>query len=249
MIMRILKIAETLKSKSGISLLFVLGIMALLMAIGTSVLAAASANTGFALNQGIHNQAMILDDAVHKNIMYSLQHHGESPLWAELLMRIYLTNDPDFSGDAGIDDEIEIKIEFDGDDLDLYDGNVKLESVTVSFPTEWQSVIIDPAIPAYIPEYIPATPTDTDIELPRDRVPKSARMSAEMLVTVRIIIGEGTSRERTVISRATYRYTGGELSDDPDSDHHDNDEPDFSPPMQFVDYGEWRLLRHEKVGS
>ena len=135
------------------------------------------------------------------------------------------------------------------DDLDLYDGNVKLESVTVSFPTEWQSVIIDPAIPAYIPEYIPATPTDTDIELPRDRVPKSARMSAEMLVTVRIIIGEGTSRERTVISRATYRYTGGELSDDPDSDHHDNDEPDFSPPMQFVDYGEWRLLRHEKVGS
>jgi len=61
------------KNNSGASLLFVLGIMMFLLIIGTSVLLAASTNAGFATNQRERNQIKILDESIHKTIMFSLQ--------------------------------------------------------------------------------------------------------------------------------------------------------------------------------
>jgi hypothetical protein len=80
------------RGKSGASLIFVLGIMMMLMAIGFSVFAAASANRGAALRQTEHNAVLLLENSIHNNIRHSLQYgdgYKEDRLWNQLLQVLY----------------------------------------------------------------------------------------------------------------------------------------------------------------
>ena len=67
------RLIRILKNKTGASLVFVVGVMLLLLAVGVSALTAASSNAGFAQRQRQFNQVRILADSVHQNILFSLQ--------------------------------------------------------------------------------------------------------------------------------------------------------------------------------
>jgi hypothetical protein len=62
-----------LRDKSGVSLLIVLAVMLLIMAIGVSVLVAAGASMGFVRSQQEYNRVRLLEESVHRSIMYELQ--------------------------------------------------------------------------------------------------------------------------------------------------------------------------------
>lgn len=244
------KLVRILKDKTGASFMFVLGIMLLLMAIGVSVLVAASANVGFSLKQKEHSQIMILDESVHKNIMYSLQHDvaDDNFLSSQLVMTIYKANDPDLTSylPAGLTEmPLEVSI---ADGADLSSGNIKVEKITLSFPE--QNVIIMPPIPAI---YTPAEYDDegnliTDRQLDQEREPKTATVSATMIVTVAI-----NANGKITTTRGIYEYTGGKLADDPDAGGatHEDDESDAIFEMAFTSdgYGKWRLIKYENVDS
>lgn len=230
------------KNNSGTSLIFVLAVAMFLMAICASALVAAGANFGTSLNQKAYNQMCILSDSIHKNFMYSLQHDPEDTalLGAQLAEAVYRANDPDLTAGTGLTDfEMEwALLNKAGDEFDLEGSGIVMENVLLSFPV--QSVVITDEVPS-----IPPTGAITDDEgnllVPADpgypREPKTALVDAGMTVTVTFLI-EG----RRVTSLAVYEYTGGRFENltegDPES-------------MAFASggYGEWRLLKYEKLDS
>ena len=246
------EISKILKDKTGASLIFVLGIMLLIMAIGVSALVAASANTGFMLRQKEHNQILILDDAIHKNIMYSLQRDTASDglLSRQLVMAIYDARDPDppVSAPLAIFPDISLTISFDNG-LEAESNHIKVKSITLSFPeTLAEMVNITDPIPAV---YTPAVYDEegllvSESVLDKPREPKMATVNATMNVIVEI------SADGTIItSGAVYKYTGGVLSDDPDGVHFDDDS-DAEFEMILVPDGDgkcggWEMKKHEKV--
>jgi hypothetical protein len=245
------RVLSILKDKSGASLMFVLGIMLFLMAIGVSALVAASANAGFALRQKEYSQIRILDESIHNNIMYSLQHApgNEDFLSYQLVMALFEARD---SG-SNLED-IELTISIGGHDLrDENGGSIKVERVTLSFPE--QSVVIRPSTPAIPP--IPEMPEEVDpgtgLPIPGTgspgipgvpRTPMTATVNARMAVTVEL-----SARGRHVTSRSIYEYTGGRLSDDP-SGVYIWEEPPDSHPMGFESggHGRWEMISYENVG-
>lgn len=240
---------KILKEKTGSSIIFVLGIMLLLMAIGASALVAASANAGFVLKQSEYSRIAILDDAVHKNILYSLQHNpqDETLLSWPLVMAAYKANDPDLAGSyqaTGLAD-IPLSVSIDHG-VDLGSGNIKVESITLSLPE--QNVIITPPVPAVYTEVYDEEGNLAERILDTPREPKTATVNAAMTVTVEI-----NAKGKTITSRALYEYTGGKLADDPDAQGvtHTRVESDAVFEMTFTSdgYGKWRLIKHENVDS
>jgi hypothetical protein len=245
-----------LKSNSGFSLVFVLGIMLMLLTIGASVLAAAAANTGFTRAQRTHIQATLLDTAVHENIMYSLaSHSGEGSLWAQLVLDVY--NDPDMPPAV-----IEVGLYEHNLAAAAPGSNVRLATVTVAFPV--QDFFTENPVPAVFHKMLEDDGDGNEVEVSypvRDRIPGSATLAAEMEVTVAIIAWEDTMRQRTIVSTATYSYTGGRLSDDPEEKHDDEHQVNDYYGREYCEdcgrfiemifeddgYGKWRLLRHAKM--
>lgn len=240
------RILSILKDKTGASFIFVLGIMLLLMTIGISVLVAASANAGFVIKQKEHNQIMIMDDSVHKNIMYSLQHDASDDglLSVQLVKAVYEANDPDLTlsySPAGLADiPLEVNI---NNGVDLKSGNISVESITLSFPE--QNVIITPPVPA-VYENIYDDENLIGRTLASAREPQTATVDAKMVVTVEI-----NAKGKITTTRAIYEYTGGKFSDDPDGTSHAGDESGARFDMVFTSdgYGKWRLIKHENIDS
>ena len=248
-------IIKILKSKSGASLIIVLGIMLLLLSIGVSTLVAAEANSGFLFKQKEHSRIMILEDSVHQNILFALQREAIDPedeedlLSAKLARAIYEANDPYVMLSANPEGLDEITMDVSVGGVDLKDGgfgSIKLQSITLSFPRHEQIVIITPPIPAIWSPAVHDPDTGVQISpktLARPREPKTATVNATMIVTVKIDAGD-----RIVTSRAFYEYTGGELSDDPDDIYEEVDTTEVFP-MVFTDYGRWELINYEKADS
>lgn len=263
------RIMKILKDKSGISMIFVLGIMLLLMAIGVSVLVAASANTGFMLNQKEHNQILILDDAVHKNIMYSLQHNtsDNNLLSRQLIEAIYSACDPEPESmvpiSLGLLEDISLDIGFDEIGLEADNEKFEIKSITLSFPKTLNEMVIITLPVAAI--YYPAEDTVSvdDEGNPYNivkgaygftsRVPKTATVNAIMIVTVEIAVKDknNSANDKIITSKATYEYTGGFFSDDPNGLHADNDTLGEEFKMELIPdngkCGEWEMKKHEKV--
>ena len=167
-------IGEFNKDNNGASLIFVLAAMMLLFAVGTSVLVAASNTVGYLKQQKEHSQVMILDESVHKSIMYSLQADPFDPsdeekllprLSWQLVMALYEAKDDAFSADGLGVISLEAVIDTDGAPLDLMDADtdrdIYVNSISLSFPR--QEVIIIPAVPAIF-EDIYGIPGEDDEE-------------------------------------------------------------------------------------
>ncbi|MCL2052057.1 MAG: hypothetical protein FWG91_10080 [Lachnospiraceae bacterium] len=133
---------------SGASLLFVLGITLFLLAIGVSLMVAASTNAGYLSNQREFSQIKILDESIHRTIMYSLQdNENYGSLGFQLAMALYETHladeelpreeDPLVIYDAE-DDEHDEGIVISG--LDFADEEVTIRRVILSFPDQWVNI-------------------------------------------------------------------------------------------------------------
>lgn len=175
--------AKKLRGRRGASLIFVLGMMLCLMLISVSVLAAATANARYSVNQREHDQILLLDNSIQKNIMYSLQRDesDDNYLSFQLAKALY-----DAGADGGKLAEFDLDMSIDLSSTEM------TAAANLSFPQ--QTVDIMPAIP----------------ESPGiEGTPEIATISASMTVTVNIKHQNG----KEMTSVATYTYSGGELKD------------------------------------
>ena len=260
------KMKKTLDNKSGASLIFVLGVMLFLMAIGISTMAAAAANSVFIIRQNEYNEVMVLDKSIHENIMFSLQQQPDNSddrenylgyHFARYMLSEYKDNKDKPTPINGANDFV---ISLDGANISTLDNRINVV-VTFDFPFLFtDSFTINGPVPAF--------PEDDPVF---ERVPTIITMSAMMEVRVDIILREGTNDERIISSVAVYEYSGGVLSDDLDGDHEFDttgdvfwDDMEFIPSIPAIPgdpgdpedtgtpgtlggYGEWRLARYEVI--
>ena len=247
------RIKKTLKCKSGASIIFVVGIMMFLMAIGVSTMAAGASNAGALQRQNEYNRILLLSKSVHDNIMYSLQANPEDDVLlgyqlAYALFSAYdmMMREVEDELDQEIDplplkniiNKIQIRI---GEDL-LFDANypstdmIHVSGVTFKFPV--QDIVDSPAIMLYDSE-------DNIIEIIKPRTATiNARMVVEIEVTARDLRAD--SNDRRVLSRATYEYKNGRMIGIPVSDGLDED-PDYLMVYEPDGYGTWELVDYEIV--
>jgi len=227
----------------------VLGVMMFLMSIGVSTLAAAFANSGYIIRQSDFARVRLLSDSIHENIMHSLQHDPEDEelLGYQIAMAIFNANDGDGAGlptTTKEDEGLILVHSIDNLPITPLGSRIILESIKLSFPEQIISHIHGPE--PYEPQYPPPPATGDEIITPeRERVPRTAKLNASMIVEVIIRSGD-----RRITSIAFYRYTDGELSDDPDEMYSRVKEEDIPPlDMVFVpgEFGRWEMIRHEVI--
>ena len=238
------RITAILKGTSGVSLIFVLGVMMMLLLIGISLLIAAGANVGTNIRQNEFNRVMLLSNSIHRNIMYSLQADPENEglLANQLAWIIYNANDEKI-------DDITLDI-----DMDVEIPDSMSVSIILSFP--FHEVRTSESS-----DYVPGIEEDRYYDdgvwivieaVPEIlRVPETANIKAEMLVTV-VIESDALVRQgsRLVTTQAAYEYRGGFLTDDPYGIHQTNPNP-TGLEMAFAPdgFGIWSLISYETVES
>jgi len=219
------KFLKIIKSKSGASLMFVLGLMMLLLAIGVSVLTAASANYIMPLRQREHSRLLILEESVHKNIMHSLQTPGANNLSQAIAYEL-------LNGDRG--NEISLDIDFIGVDLPevMENTEITIEILDVAVnTTEAYNIVV-----GYVEVDVEEENEDGELvwvkklEPIYDRIPKTDIVNGDIAVTVTVEINGKRST-----STVTYKYEG----------------TGFNMGGVFEDStlkypGEWRLTKYEK---
>jgi len=238
------KIAAILKNTSGVSLMFVLGVMMMLLLIGASLLVAASSNVGTNIRQNEFNRVMLLSNSIHRNIMYSLQAEPENEglLANQLAWIIYKANEDDIN-------DITLGLDMDAD----IPASMSV-SIILSFPFHEVRVF---EASDYVPGIEESGYFDGDVWIPIaaipeiPRIPETAEIKAEMLITV-VIESNAMVREgsRLVTTQAAYEYRGGFLTDDPYGMHLTNPNP-TGLEMAFAPdgFGIWSLLSYETVES
>jgi len=191
------RIIEICSSKSGASLMCVMGIMLLLLAVGGSLMAAASANYGSNVRQNQYNAAVVLNDSIQRNIRHSLQIPAtdsgfNNSLASNLAKAIY---EADNVGESLTMFELNLGNTVPGLHTVEADRNAR---VTLLFSA--QNVHITPARDA-MPDLFPYPD-------PRGlRAPRTAILSARMIVEV--IVDAGTANDaRVITTRAIYEYSG-----------------------------------------
>lgn len=221
------RISVILRSKSGASLMFVLGIMLFLLAIAGSIMAAASANIGANVRQERYNRAIVLTDSIHRSIKHSLEiipttddYSVDEPvnsLAYQLAMAIYE------NADAPVD-TVELNIDIPGVDMSA------VNSITLDII--YQDIKFTGPIES-VPEINP----------PTLRVPRTATINAQMNVRVIVEVESTSQREtpRFITTVATYEYKDGVLSDM-------NANGEIGE-MAFSDLGKWELMSYEIIES
>ena len=230
-------------------MLFVLGILLFLMAIGASTMAAAAANTGYVFRQNEFNRVRILDESIHDSIRFSLQppddvddEYRDQYLGYHLVLALFeaFKNDPDpnliSSLPPIISDSNTRFIDIINAGINIYDDTrmIHVRSIEFSFPLEEQQrgIKVIPGIAA-------------DSLLNTDEIPETAIVNARMIVKVEIQIGtQGSNRpSRTVTSAAVYNFMDGRLII-----------KEASPGIREVSYdtdgyGTWELLNYEIIST
>jgi len=222
------RIIQTLKSKSGASMMFVLGIMMLLMFIGTSVLVAASAAVGAGINRQVSSQLELYADSIQRTVWHSLRaiedEVGEdvsdlfnvdiTSLGGKLVRVMYMAASALDDGD--ITSFIFSSNEIAGDTANTILAN----DIPVGFTFQdgysaTVSIMIEPGI-----------------QMTRiDEETVSYMVSARATVTVEVI----GPRNRALTSVVIYRYLDGHIIGNP------------AGAMLIDDAGDWGFISHEKV--
>jgi len=253
------KVAVILKSKSGVSLIFVLGIMLMLFAmggavisgtnaridIGSSVMGAATANFGSNIRQEQYNKAVVLGESIHRSLKQSLLNDNADSLGRKLPRAIFDIYEF-YPTDAITGDDARIAAFRSGFPLTLV-GDPKVVAalagatyqITVSFPFP----NVNPSLAYHAP--IPAMP-----ELDIIRIPARATLNAKIVVEVEVSL-QGGADSRSVSTFATYEYRGGELSDYNGGANNNVTDPDFIGALEFEagGFGTWELVSYEIIES
>jgi hypothetical protein len=223
-------------NKTGASLVFVLGVMMMLLAIGVSVFAAASANTGARLRQEVYHQVVLLNESVQESIFHMLTQkpveYANPVTSTNLLTRLAWEAYRERSAEGA--EELFIGLdgfEFAGSGVSLLgaDRGISIASVKIHLTFPGTQIRITPARDEIsIPDLDDdGNPMDTGIFVPRE--PKRVLVNMDIEVAVEIDAGG-----RSVFSSAFYKITDcvfiDNLVDSPDN---------------------WslELIRYEKTGS
>jgi hypothetical protein len=233
------RIIQTLKSKSGASMMFVLGVMLTLLFISTSVLVAASAAVGAVINRQVNNQLGLYADSIHRTVYHSLldidgdegrdvrnlNNAGDidpypASLGGQLVAIMYhefrVENVP---GDgpyvrsirtfAG-EDPVTREIDLQLGTRDFFNDDVDAR-FDARITDGWMEIDIEPTVQVI------------------SRDPLSVMVSGR--VTVRVLIQSGNRRNA---SETIYNYTGGYLEGTSDK-------------LIITDVGRWELVSYEKT--
>ena len=239
------RIQAVLSSRSGASLLFVIGIMLILLAIGGSVMAAASSNYGSNLRQNQYNAAVVLNDSIQRNIRHSLQKNPETlPVPVPEFTQSLASNIPLAMYQAHIANNPLTVFDLELRDVDglVLTGPDRNYRVTLKFPFHPEVNITPPAAP--MPE-MANPPGDPDDPF-SFRTPAMARLSARMIVEVSVYFSTGTN-PRVLTTQAVYDYRNGVLTDDfflgnPDSMSFSQE---VLNPNDTAASGEWTMVSYE----
>jgi hypothetical protein len=250
------RIIQALKSKSGASMLFVLGIMLTLLFISTSVLVAASAAAGAAVSRRINNQLELYADGIQKAIHASLQASDKihtnggdlnkdvfgsslsfeqalQTLGGQLIKVMYdnaTATSLHFVSQA-IDPITGLNVGFNNDPDLGFDGTVNIEIVSsvVSFDrADENGTLVPTQISPGVFELLPMYE------------PHRVQINAARVI-ITVVVERGTRRITSVVE---YGYSGGLLESptDPAAGGGYNQ-------LLIVNAGEWEFVSHEKSGG
>jgi len=230
--------------------------------VGSSVMGAASANFGSNIRQRQYNEAVLLSESIHKTIKYSLEESNESnSLTNQLLKLIFIDSEiiQQRRDSAAEDGTIVDDIVFDMAIAGLADSIGSRFTVNLRFPQSVGNpeILSQGPIPA-MPELGSSTTDDEDEDgnpitietLTHPRIPRTITISAVIVFEVEVFL-QGTSG-RSITTLATYNFTGGQYSDDPDGLYSAVDDPNFIgeiDPDKPVDSGTWKMISFEIIES
>jgi len=258
------KIKRALKCKSGASIIFILGIMMFLMAIGVSTMAAGAANSGALMRQNEYNKILMLGKSVHDNIMFSLQADpGNEDLLgfqlADAMFQVFDAHDPSINPSNPMYvppqlptiDDMEIRINgvtlyHPNPTLSNTDDKIHISSVVFRFPV--QDIIDSPAI-EFDPIFDPILgEEEDDYYYTPDRVPRTVTINARMVVEVEITARDLRTNgiDRQIVSRAIYEYRNGRLSEI-ENVLGGVDDPDFLMSFEPDGFSVWELVSYEVI--
>ena len=236
------RLCSIVKNESGSSILYVLAIMLMLVIIGTSVLTAAVANVGFSTRQSDHTKGVMLSDAIHRNLMYSIQTPpsentsggaGEEYLSTKIPDALIALNAENMLAEEWHSNQVylqpfHMELDFPDTDVEYESKNVRLEdgdgnqSITVKFTK--QQITYHAAVPG-----VGALPYE----------PAVANLVIDMEVSVTVYINNSP-----MVNVAYYQFNGT---------YQDDESAPFSmgnlDGMVLKDGWEWRLIRYEKAQS
>lgn len=247
--MRVFKQANSIfKTKTGLSLLMVIGVMSLLFAISASVIVAAFAGLGYNARQNETNRIKVLSESIHRNIKFALENDpgNANSLNYQLIMSLFNTFEEDETPD-----DVLLGMFFDADTA-AYNPplNLQINNITLSW-TNYDVKIIDP-----VPHVPPINFTEPGfVNIPAvDRIPKTADISATLTVSVEIeAVNFMGAANRVITTISTYEYNDGQLRDQYYGFDNYIDSPGEVYTMSFgttnQEYGKWSLLSYDTIDS
>jgi hypothetical protein len=241
--------AAVLREKSGVALMLVLGITLMLFAVSVSVVSAASANAGYNARQNEANRIKLLSQSIQRNIQHSLT-SAPNPdmLSSQLIIRVFeWYNNPVNEGEVMGDIELDLEL---GAGTFNAPANLSVNRIALSFKDERLDVS---TVDVRITEprgFIPGIPSfeGTEAVPAIERRPKTASINATMTVIVEITAtGVLSDSDRTIVTRATYEFRGGEMSDELAANPLDQTDTAYAMAFATDGFGEWRLVRYETI--
>ncbi len=206
-------------------MVFVLSIMFLLMAIGTSALAAASTAVGASVDQKTYDQLNLYTDSITKTFLASLnakETNLNKPdfLGTKLMFAIYEHEDTKNEADEKDKKSLPQNLEIKFDNFTAPTGF----SVNMSLAFPDNKVIITPEIDEITVDGVVVAP----------KVPKTATVNATMVVTVSAVFKDSSItanyKEKKLTTISTYELTNGYIEG-----------------SSVINSGKWRLVSHEKI--
>lgn len=249
--MRCRKAYRLLAERSGASLLFVLAVMFLLMAIGASAMAAASANAGVNNIKQEQNQLNLYNDSMERTIKFGLDGITDDggklissttlSLGGQILREVYRDTPKNDNG------YYPVNISFTFSEVTVGDATFVVTITGEFFVAFTAFVAYAPPDPlddvyAYDPVYDENVLVMSRGEITEEveHVMQEARINGNITVQVKT--------DDRIISQTVYQYSGGYIKE---ANCQWNDGVDGWTPaeddMEIAIPGSWRFISHEKI--
>gem|GEM_PF-2468466 len=237
------RIKRILKSNSGESIIFVLGVMLILLFIGGSVLVAASAAAGSGASRQVRAQLELYADSIQRVIKHSLVNDSAGDVGEDIY-------DPSFNIHTSLSGQLMRYVYEQASNTSLSATETSIQFVNFGedelsegYTATITGIIINPSVvitegkyegePIYYYDGNVLKASDTSLYVPR-----SATISTQIKFVVEVTRGNST-----VTSVATYNYSGGFLKNPEDTTNLGQYDANI---LKIETAGEWTLISYEK---
>jgi len=233
---------KVLRNNSGVSLIFVLAVMLMLMAIGVSAITAAGFSHGASVARHSNNQLDLYVSSMERTIKAALATDtagkpltDTQSLGGTILCDAYRSNPGQHTLSYTITPSIP-------DDLGV--------TYTIDITAEMNVEIFYPVVDTLWAETTQSEPENPDGSIARyreiiDWTPQTAMISGEITVTQTTAYNPATLIDNPLskTTKTTYRYIGGYIEELEGNNIPNTDVDDLS--MVIKNPGEWTVIRHE----